>query len=39
MNAFNRFVPLDVQRNVDSPAFGQFYNALPRQFRLTLRIN
>ncbi len=39
MNALDSFMPLDVQRNVDSLFYGGFYNALPRQFRLTLRIN
>ena len=38
LNALNSFSPLDVQRNIESPFFGTFYNAVPRQFRLTLRI-
>jgi hypothetical protein len=39
LNALDRFTPLDVQRNVASASYGQFYNVLPTQFRLTLRVN
>jgi hypothetical protein len=37
-NAFNAFLPQDVQRNVGSPAFGSFFNQLPRLIRFTVRI-
>jgi Carboxypeptidase regulatory-like domain/TonB dependent receptor len=36
-NAFNAFLPADVQANISSPAFGSFYNSEIRQFRLILR--
>jgi hypothetical protein len=36
-NAFNAFLPRDVQRNIDAPMFGAFYNADPRRVRITLR--
>jgi hypothetical protein len=36
-NAFNSFLPADVQANVDSPNFGSFYNSPYRQFRLEIR--
>ena len=36
-NALASFNPVDVQANVSSPAFGTFYNAEFRQFRLQLR--
>lgn len=39
LNALGQYTPLDVQRNIDSPFFGTFYNVIPRQLRLTLRIN
>jgi hypothetical protein len=37
-NAFNAFLPRDVQRNIGSPAFGSFYNGSPRAFRFTIRL-
>lgn len=37
-NALDVFAPLDVQRNTGSAQFGTFYNSVPRQIRLTLRI-
>jgi hypothetical protein len=36
-NAFNAFLPADVQANVSSPAFGSLYNSQFRQFRLQVR--
>jgi hypothetical protein len=36
-NAFNRFVPMDVQANLGSPNFGGFYNSPYRQYRLQIR--
>ncbi len=36
-NAFNAFLPADVQANVSSPAFGSFYNSQFRQYRLQVR--
>lgn len=36
-NAFNAFLPADVQANVASPAFGSFYNSQFRQYRLQVR--
>jgi len=36
-NAFNAFLPADVQANISSPAFGSFYNSQFRQFRLQVR--
>ena len=36
-NAFNAFLPADVQANVTSPAFGSFYNSQFRQYRLQVR--
>jgi hypothetical protein len=36
-NAFNRFLPSDVQANLGSPNFGGLYNSPYRQFRLQLR--
>jgi hypothetical protein len=38
-NAFNAFLPADVQANIASPAFGSFYNAEIRQFRLLVRFS
>ena len=38
LNALGRFNPIDVQRNVASPQYGQFFNANPREFRVTIRI-
>jgi hypothetical protein len=37
-NALGRFNPQDVQRNVDAPDFGTFYNSEPLRLRLTLRL-
>ena len=36
-NAFNAFLPADVQANITSPAFGSFYNSQFRQYRLQVR--
>jgi hypothetical protein len=36
-NAFNAFLPVDVQANIGSPAFGTFYNSEYRQFRIQVR--
>jgi hypothetical protein len=36
-NAFNAFLPIDVQANLGSPAFGSFYNSEFRQFRFQFR--
>jgi hypothetical protein len=36
-NALNAFLPVDVQSNISSPAFGTFYNSQFRQFRIQLR--
>ena len=36
-NAFNAFLPSDVQANLTSPAFGSFYNSEYRQLRVQLR--
>jgi hypothetical protein len=36
-NAFGSFLPVDVQANLGSPAFGTFYNTEYRQFRIQLR--
>jgi carboxypeptidase family protein/TonB-dependent receptor-like protein len=36
-NAFNRFLPTDVQGNVASPAFGNFYNSEIRRLMLQFR--
>jgi carboxypeptidase family protein/TonB-dependent receptor-like protein len=36
-NAFNSFLPTDVQANITSPAFGTFYNSEYRQFRVQVR--
>jgi hypothetical protein len=36
-NAFNKFLPTDVQANLASPAFGTFYNSEYRQFRIQVR--
>jgi hypothetical protein len=37
LNALDSFLPVDVQNNVGSPAFGTFYNSEYRQFRLQVR--
>jgi hypothetical protein len=31
----NNFAPRDVQNNIDSPAFGTFYNPIPRRLAVT----
>jgi hypothetical protein len=36
-NAFNAFLPNDVQANLASPSFGSFYNSEYRQLRLQFR--
>jgi hypothetical protein len=36
-NAFDAFLPTDVQANIASPAFGSFYNSEYRQFRIQIR--
>lgn len=36
-NALSAFLPTDVQGNLDSPAFGSFYNSEYRQFRIHVR--
>ena len=36
-NAFNAFLPADVQANMSSPAFGSLYNSQFRQYRLQVR--
>ena len=36
-NAFNAFLPTDVQANTSSPFFGNFYNSEIRQFRVNIR--
>ena len=33
-NILNKFNPRDVQQYGPSPQFGQFYNSVPRQFRI-----
>lgn len=37
-NAMNRFNPRDVQNNIDSPAFGTFYNGVDRTYRAAFEI-
>jgi len=36
-NAFDAFLPMDVQNNLNSPLFGTFYNSEYRQLRLQIR--
>ncbi len=36
-NALNSFLPSDVQANLDSPAFGSFYNSVYREYRIAVR--
>jgi hypothetical protein len=36
-NAFQAWLPADVQANVTSPLFGTFYNSEYRQFRIQFR--
>jgi hypothetical protein len=38
-NAFNAFLPVDVQANLGSPSFGSFYNSEYRQFRVHIRFD
>lgn len=38
-NALNRFTPTEVQANLRSPAFGNFYNSFGRQIRLQVRFD
>ncbi len=35
----NNFSPRDVQTNVDSPAFGTFYNSFPRRFGFIIQLS
>jgi TonB-dependent receptor-like protein len=37
-NAFDSFIPTDVQANLSSPAFGNFYNSQIQQIRLQIRL-
>jgi hypothetical protein len=37
VNALNAFLPTDVQANLNSPAFGSFYNSEYRQLRIQVR--
>jgi hypothetical protein len=37
-NVLGRFTPQDVQRNVDAPDYGAFYNSEPRRLRVMLRL-
>jgi hypothetical protein len=37
-NAFDSFNPTDVQANLSSPAFGNFYNSQIQQIRLQIRL-
>jgi hypothetical protein len=37
-NVFDAFVPSEVQRNIDSPQYGTFFNSRPRQLNVTVRI-
>jgi hypothetical protein len=37
LNALDAFLPVDVQANITSPAFGTFYNSEYRQFRIQAR--
>ena len=37
-NALNSFLPSDVQANVASPAFGDFYNSVYREYRIRIRV-
>lgn len=38
LNVFNRIEPRDVQNNLSSPGFGQFFNSDPIQLRVTVRV-
>ena len=35
---FSTFSPRDVQNNIDSPAFGTFYNSIPRRITINFQI-
>lgn len=37
-NALNSFLPADVQANLSSPAFGDFYNSVYREYRIRIRV-
>ena len=37
-NVLNTFTPHNVQNNVDSPAFGDFYNTSPRRIAFIIRL-
>jgi hypothetical protein len=37
-NALNSFLPADVQANLGSPAFGEFYNSVYREYRIRIRV-
>jgi len=37
-NALNSFLPADVQANLGSPAFGDFYNSVYREYRIRIRV-
>ena len=37
-NALNSFLPADVQTNLGSPAFGDFYNSVYREYRIRIRV-
>lgn len=39
INVLNSFNPVDVQRNVASPAFGGFYSSTIRQIRITVHFH
>ena len=34
----NSFMPRDVQANIDSPAFGSFYNTIPRRIHVVFQL-
>jgi len=36
-NALNSFLPADVQSNLESPAYGSFYNSVYREYRIRVR--
>jgi len=36
---FNTFAPRDAQGNVDSPAFGTFYNSFPRSLGFIVQLS
>jgi len=39
INPLNTFLPVDVQRNIASPAFGGFYGSTIRQIRITVHFH